>query len=78
MIIGGSLMIRRCPSSRVVSLRCARVLSLVCALASSAWVFLNLFAFIWDLNPLMACSMSRWAYHTPRSGWSANARIAVR
>ena len=43
-------MIRRCPSTTVVSLSSAFVLSLVWALASSFWAVLNPFALIWDLN----------------------------
>ena len=78
MIIGGSLMIRRCPPAMVVSLRSAFVLSAVCALASSASAFLNLLAFIWDLKSPMAASMSRCAYQTSSSGWSAKPRMAVR
>ena len=71
-------MIRRCPSATVVSLPSAFVLSAVCALASSFSASLNLFALIWDRNSPMACSMSRCAYHTSRSGCSAKPRIAVR
>ena len=43
-IIGGVLMIRRCPSTTVVSLPSAFVLSLVWALVSSFLASLNLFA----------------------------------
>ena len=71
-------MIRRCPSTTVVSLPSAFMLSLVWALASSFSAGLNLFALIWDRNWPMACSMSRCAYQTSRKGCSANARIAVR
>ena len=77
-IIGGSLMIRRRPSTRVVSLPSAFVLSRVWALASSFSAALNLFAFIWDRNLPMACSMSRCAYQTSRNGCPAKPRIAVR
>src|SRR5271157_6230925 len=71
-------MIRRRPSTTVVSLPSAFMLSRVWALASSFSVSLNLFAFIWDRNWPMACSISRCAYHTSRNGCSAKLRIAVR
>ena len=71
-------MIRRCPSTMVVSLPSAFVLSLVWALASSFWASLNLFAFIWDLNWARTGSMSTCAYQTSRKVCSANPRIAVR
>ena len=77
-IVGGSLMIRRCPSTSVVSLASAEVLSLVWALASSFSNALSLFALIWDRNSAMAGSTSRCAYHTSRKVCSANSRIAVR
>jgi hypothetical protein len=60
---------------QVVSLPSAWVLSRVCAFASSASAFLNLFALIWDLNSAMAGSMSRWAYQTSRNGWPAKASV---
>ena len=71
-------MIRRCPSTTVVSLPSAFMLSLVWALASSFSASLNLFALTWDLNSAMAGSMSRCAYQTSRKVCSANPRIAVR
>jgi len=71
-------MIRRRPSATVVSLPSAWVLSRVCALASKPVAALNLFALTWAWSSPMACSMSRWAYHTSRSGYPAKARIAVR
>ena len=71
-------MIRRCPSTTVVSLATAFMLSAVWALASSCSASLNLFALTWDLNSAMAGSMSRCAYHTSRNGCAANPRIAVR
>ena len=71
-------MIRRRPSTRVVSLPSAFVLSWVWALASSFSAALNLFAFIWDRNLPMACSMSRCAYQTSRNGCPAKPLIAVR
>ena len=71
-------MIRRCPSTTVVSLPSALVLSLVCALASSFSASLNLLALTWDLNSARIGSMSRCAYHTSRKVCSANPRIAVR
>ena len=71
-------MIRRCPSTTVVSLSSAFVLSAVWALASIVSASLNLFALTWDLNSAMAGSMSRCAYQTSRKGCSANSRIAVR
>ncbi len=61
-------MIRRCPPAIVVSLRSAWVLSRVWALASAAAAALNLLALICDRNSARAGSMSRWAYHTSRSG----------
>ena len=77
-IIGGSLMIRRRPSTTVVSLAAAFMLSLVWALASSFSASLYLFALTWDLNSAMVGSMSRCAYQTSRKVWFANSRIAVR
>ena len=71
-------MIRRRPSTTVVSLPSTFMLSRVWALASSFSASLNLFAFIWDLNLPMACSMSRCAYQTSRNGCPAKPRIAVR
>ena len=71
-------MIRRCPSTVVVSLPSACMLSRVCALASSAWVALNLLALTCDLNSSRAGSMARCAYQTSRSGCPAKSRIAVR
>ena len=71
-------MIRRCPSTMVVSLPSAFVLSLVWALASSFSAALNPFAFIWDLNWARTGSISRCAYHTSRKACSANPAIAVR
>ena len=71
-------MIRRCPSTTVVSLSSACVLSRVWALASSFSPTLNLFALTWDLNSAMAGSMSRCAYQTSRKACAANSRIAVR
>ena len=71
-------MIRRCPSTTVVSLPSAFVLSAVWALASIFSNSLNLFALTWDLNSARAGSMSRCAYQTSRKGCSANPRIAVR
>ena len=71
-------MIRRCPSTTVVSLSSAFVLSLVWALASSFSATLNLFALTWDLNSARTGSMSRCAYQTSMNGCSANSRIAVR
>ena len=68
----------RWPSTMVVSLPSALVLSLLCALASSFWAVLNLFALIWDRNWARAGSMSRCVYHTSRNGCPANPRIAVR
>ena len=49
-ISGGSLMIRRRPSTTVVSLHSACVLSRVWALASIFSASVNPFAFIWDRN----------------------------
>ena len=71
-------MIRRCPSTTVVSLPSAWVLSRVWALASMPSAALNLFALTWVLNSPMACSMSRCAYQTSSRGCFAKARIAVR
>ena len=71
-------MIRRCPSTTVVSLASAFVLSAVWALASSFSASLNLFALTWDLNSAMTGSMSRCAYQTSSKVCSANSRIAVR
>ena len=70
------LMIRRCPPVMVVSLRSAWALSRVWALASSAWVALNLLALIRDLNSLRAGSMSRW--RTTRPGAAGRRRPAQR
>ncbi len=71
-------MIRRCPSTSVVSLASAEVLSLVWALASIFWNALSLLALISDVNSRMAGSTSMCAYHTSRKVCSANPRIAVR
>ena len=71
-------MIRRCPSTRVVSLPSAFMLSAVWALASSFSASLNPFAFIWDLNSRRTGSMSTCAYQTSRKVCFANPRIAVR
>ena len=71
-------MICRRPSTTVVSLPSALVLSLVWALASIASAALNLLALSWDLNAPKAGSMSRCAYQTSRNGCPANPRIAVR
>ena len=71
-------MIRRCPSTTVVSLATAFVLSAVWALASSDSASLTLFALTWDLNSATAGSMSRCAYQTSMNGCAANSRIAVR
>ena len=71
-------MIRRCPSTTVVSLSSAFVLSAVWALASSFSAALNLFALTWDLNSATTGSMSRCAYQTSRKVCAANSRIAVR
>ena len=71
-------MIRRCPSVTVVSLRCAFMLSEVCALATIFFVALSLFFFSCDWNWAIASSTSRCAYQTARNGWPANSRIAVR
>ena len=71
-------MIRRRPSATVVSLPSAWVLSRVWALASKPSAALNLSALTWAWSSPMACSMSRWAYQTSRSGCLAKARIAVR
>ena len=68
----------RRPSTMVVSLSSAFVLSLLCALASSFWAVLNPFAFIWDLNWARTGSMSTCVYHTSRNGCTANPCIAVR
>ena len=71
-------MIRRCPSTTVVSLPTAFMVSLVCALPSIFWASLYRFAFIWDWNSARADWMSTWVYHTSMKVWSANPRIAVR
>ena len=71
-------MIRRRPSTMVVSLLSARMLSWVCALATSFSVALTLLALNCDLNSAMAASTSRCAYHTSRKCCCANERIAVR
>ena len=71
-------MIRRCPSTTVVSLPSAFMLSRVCALASSFSAALNRFAFIWDRYSARTGSMSRCAYQTSSKGCCAKARIAVR
>ena len=71
-------MIRRCPSTWVVSLLSAFVLSWVWALATIFSVALTLFFFSCDRYWAIASSTSRWAYHTARNGCSAKARIAVR
>ena len=71
-------MIRRCPSTTVVSLPTAFMVSLVCALASSFWASLNLFALTWDLSSAMTGSMSTCVYQTSRKVCPAKARIAVR
>ena len=77
-ISGGSLMIRRRPPATVVSLLCAFMLSLVCALATSFSVVLIVFFFACDRSSVISSSMSRCAYHTSRKCWPANLRIAVR
>ena len=77
-ISGGSLRIRRRPSTRVVSLPSACVLSWVWALASIASTAWYRSALTWDRNVPIVSSMSRCAYHTVSSGCSANPRIAVR
>ena len=77
-IIGGSAMICRRPSTTLVSLPSACMLSRVCALASIASPALSRFALICDRNWPMACSMSRWAYQTFNKGCCAKPRIAVR
>ena len=71
-------MIRRCPSVTVVSLRCAFMLSAVCALATIFSTALSLFFFTCDWNWAMVSSTSRCAYQTARNGCPANSRIAVR
>ena len=71
-------MIRRCPSTSVVSLASAEVLSLVWALPSIFSNALSLLALISDVNWLRAGSTSRCAYHTSRKVCPANSRIAVR
>ena len=52
-------MMRRCPSTIVVSLLNACMLSRVRALASMASVFLTLFGFSCDVNVFSVSSMSR-------------------
>ena len=71
-------MIRRRPSTVVVSLLSACMLSRVRAFASIFSVFFSAFLASWDGARRTASSMSRWAYQTPSSGMSANSRIAVR
>ena len=71
-------MIRRRPSTTVVSLATAFMLSAVWALASSFSPVLNLFALTWDRNSATTGSISRCAYQTSRKACSANSRIAVR
>ena len=74
----GWLMIRRCPSTTVVSLPTRLHAVAVCALASSFSASLYLFAFIWDRNSARAGWMSTCAYQTSMKVCSANPRIAVR
>ena len=71
-------MMRRRPSTTVVSFPSACMLSRVLAFAIAFSVTLRLRLASWDLNVAIASSRSRWVYQTSRIGILAKSRIAVR
>jgi len=77
-ISGGSLMIRRLPSTIAVSLSKACMLSFVRDFATSASTFFSRFGSTPRVNSANACSTDRCEYQRSRLRIFANARIASR
>ena len=75
---GGSLMMRRFPSTSVVSFEKACMLSCVRALARLASVLLRVIGFTCLPSWATAWSMSSFAYQTSRFVWEAKVVMALR